>query len=55
MKTPDELAKEGYELKAYSSNGCAHVTSFIAILKKEKRKVYGYWDYQKCYYHVEFI
>lgn len=42
MKTLEELKKEGYNFKAYSSNGAFKITSYIAHIKG--RRVYGYWS-----------
>lgn len=57
MKTTEEFTKEGYIILACSSNGCFHLTSYIAKkkIKGAWRKIYGYYDYQKEYYREEFI
>lgn len=51
MKEPSAFLNDGYDLKAMSTNGRNHVTSYIA--KHNERRVYGHYDYQKAEYIEE--
>ena len=53
MKTVQQLQAEGYNFKAYSSNGAFMVTSFIAI--KSRRKVYGHYSEKEQKYIITNI
>lgn len=51
MKTYLQLQASGLDLVAHSSNGAFQVTSYIA--KRNKQRVYGYYDHTKQAYVEE--